>query len=161
MASDQGVEALGAVELGPEVVHLALERATLRGLTHQGEDLIHVEGLGDVVVGAPLDGLDGRAHILDRRDDDDGDTVVESQDLGEKGRPGRPRHAHVEQDHVHPSRAKHLESLDALVGLEDLELALENDAEGFANALLVVDDERHGSWTGSVGAHGFRACPGP
>jgi hypothetical protein len=144
-------------------MHLALECPVLRGLPHEGQDLVHVEGLGHIVVGAALDGLDSRAHVLDRRDDDHGDAVVEGQDLGQKCRAGGTRHAHVEEDHVHPAGPQNLEPPGALGGLEDLELFLEDHAEGLADARLVVDHEHDGLGTGGLGidSHGARACPGP
>ena len=97
VASDQRIEAVGPIELGAEAMHLALEHPPLRRLSHEGEDLVHVEGLGHVVVGTALDRLHGRPHVLDRGDDDHGDALVEGEDLGKEGRPGRPRHrAHRE-----------------------------------------------------------------
>ena len=100
MAADERVEAVRAVELGAKVADLALEDALGRGLAHQGQHVVHVEGLGDVIVGPALDRLHRGAHILDGGDDDHGHGIVEGQDLGEEGGTGRARHADIEEDDV-------------------------------------------------------------
>ncbi len=157
---DERIEAVGAIELGAEVMYLALEHPALRRLPHEGEDLVHVEGLGHVVVGAALDRFHGRPHIFDRGDDDHGDALVESEDLREEGRSGRPRHPHVEEHHVHPAPAQHLDPIGTLLRLEHFELTVEDEPKGLAHTELVVDDERDGARPGWIasGVHGLRAC---
>ena len=106
MPPDQLVEAVGPRELAPEVVQLALHPALLGGLAHQAQDLVHVEGLGQVVVGARLHGVHRHAQVGIRGDQDHRDRVVDGQDLRQHPGAGLAGHPHVEQGHVDPAGAQ-------------------------------------------------------
>ena len=125
----------------PEVEHLALEGALVEGPANQQLDVLDVEGLGDVVVGAALDGLDGGADLVDGGGEHDHDRRVERLDAAQHVDAGLARHPLVEHHHVDLVPAQDLERLLAVLRLEHGALILEKDAEGRAHALLVVDDQ--------------------
>ncbi len=72
---------------------------------------------------------------------DDRDGLVDGENARQHGGPGLARQPNVEQGHVDPARADDLEGRRAVRGLEHLELVLEDDAQGLADARLIVDDQ--------------------
>ena len=154
MPADQRVEAVGAIQLGPEVAHLTLEHPLLRRLPHEEVELINVEGLDDVVVRAGLDGVHRGAHVRNRRHQDHRDGVVQGQDLGQHYRAALAGQPHVEHGHVDAVRAHQLEPGGAVLRLEHLEVALEDLAQRLAHPRLVVDHEHDGM--GPVDVRGIR-----
>ena len=145
MAPHQLVEAVRAVELGPQVVELALLAALLGRLAHEALQLVHVEGLGQVVVGARLHGVDRHAQVRIGGDEDDRDRLVDGQDLGQHPRAGLAGHPYVQQRHVDPAGAEDRQRGGAVGRFQHLELALEDQPQRFADARLVVDREHHRS----------------
>src|SRR3990172_3611095 len=80
VAPHQVLEAVLPRHLGAEVHDLLHELLLLEHALDQGQDLVDVQGLGDVVKGPQLDGLDRRLERLDRRDHDDVGLVVQLLD---------------------------------------------------------------------------------
>ena len=145
MAAHELVEAVGAIELGAQVPQLALEPALPGRLADQIQDLVHVPGLGQVVVRARLHGVHRHAQVRIRGDQDDRNGLVDREDSGQHLRPGFAGHPHVEQRHVHPARAEDRERGGAVGGLQHLELVLQNEVQRLPHARLVVDGEHDGS----------------
>jgi hypothetical protein len=137
------VEAVGAVELGAQVAQLPLHPALPGRLADQGQDLVHVPGLGQVVVRARLHGVHRHAQVRVGGDQDDRDGLVDAQDPGQDLRPGLARHADVEQCHVHPARGEDREGGGPVGRLQHLELILQDELQRFPYARLVVDGEHH------------------
>ena len=151
-----------------EVAHLAdqrRQRAPRRvgALPSPGErplgrllELARRERLHQVVHGAeahgPLDGVErgvGRDHHdLHRR--------VDRLDALEKLDAVHPRHLHVHEDHVRSETRQDCQHLLAAAGGEDLVARLEDHADGFTRAFLVVDHQY--ARIGHAGLHGGSDC---
>ena len=71
-----------------------------QGLLGDERNLIELEGLGDVVVGALGHGGDRRLDVLDRRDHDDHHVLVQALDFLEQVQAGLPRHADIGHEQV-------------------------------------------------------------
>ncbi len=143
MAAHELVEAVRAVHLRPQIVELAVLAALLRRLADQRQDLLHVERLRQVVVGARLHGVDRHAQVGIGGDEDDRDGVVDGQDLRQHARSGLAGHADVQERHVHPPGREDGQGGGAVGRLQHLELALEDQSQRLADARLVVDGEHH------------------
>src|SRR3989442_6998512 len=61
----------GAGQRRAEIEHLALERPLLESALGEHEDIVHLEGLGQVVVGPALERLDGGPELAHGGGDDD------------------------------------------------------------------------------------------
>jgi hypothetical protein len=165
MAAHQRVEAVRAVELGAKIADLALEDALLGGLLDEEQELVHVEGLDDVVVGARLDRVHRGAHVGHRGHEDDRDGVVEGEEPGQHRRPVLAGQAYVEHGHVHAARAHEAEPGGTVLGLQHLEITPEDLPQGLADPGLVVDHEDDGERAIDVsgiglGGHGVQGLPG-
>src|SRR5438552_3180421 len=138
--------------------HLALERSLLQRPLGEQQDVVHVEGLGEVVVRAPLERLDRHPHLADGRDQDDDRGRIHGQDAWQHLDPGLSRHALVEHDEVDFLGAEQVERRGAVLRLEDVARSLEDHPDRRADPLLVVDDE-HGAPARELGRlvdHGWR-----
>ena len=74
--TDQELALAPLGDLGAQHHHLAVEILALAGVAHERSQLVVVEGLGDVVVGAVLHRLHGGLDLVDRRDHDALDEAV-------------------------------------------------------------------------------------
>ena len=75
-AGDEVADAVLVGDLRRQRLDLAAEVLLLAGVAHQRAQRVVLEVLGDEVVGALLDRLDGGLDLADRRDDDDLDARV-------------------------------------------------------------------------------------
>ncbi len=144
VAAHQLVEAMRAVQLRAQVTHLALKHPLVRRLPHQGQDLLHIEGLHDVVVRAGLDALHRIPHLGHRGDQDHRNVLVEREDARQHRGAALARHAHVQQRDVDAPGAEDLETGRAVHRLQDLEILLENDVQRLPNTQVIIDDEGDG-----------------
>ena len=103
--------------LGGRRVGLALVQAFLDGAADQVDRLGHVEGLGQVVEGAALEGADGAVEIGVRRHDDDRQVAVLGLDLLEQVDPRAARHADVGDQHLRRSSSSAARTSRELVKL--------------------------------------------
>ena len=87
-------------DLRAERDHLSIEILPLAGVPHQRAQLVVIEILGDVVVGAVLHRLDGGLDLVDRRDHDALDQVVVLPDDPQHVEAADAGQPHVEQDQV-------------------------------------------------------------
>ena len=140
--ADDGAIALAVPQLAAQAPVLAREQLLLERLLDDDADLVDLEGLGDVVVGAFLHRADRRLGAREGGDHDD-------------DRLGRDLVRRAQQ--IEPRAARHLDVRDHDVELVFLEmgargveipgrddvvaLAAEEDLEEFLHAALVVDDE--------------------
>jgi hypothetical protein len=163
MAADQTLEPRAgrrvrglARQRRAQVEDFTLEGALLERALREQQDLVHVERLGEVVPGAPLEGLDRGAHLAHRGDDDDDRRRVGGLHAREHVDARLARHALVEHHEVHVVGAEDLERRRPVLGLEDVAGLLEDRPHRRAHAVLVVHDE-HGPAAhplGRVGDHG-------
>ncbi|MEZ4427957.1 MAG: hypothetical protein R3A51_09760 [Nannocystaceae bacterium] len=118
------------------------ERVTIEALADGRDDRGALERLGDEVVGAELHGRD---RVLDGAvggHDDDLDLGGDGLGRLEQILARHARHAQVGDHHVHRVVAEDLEGrLPARRGADLQPLLLQHLAEGFEDALLVVNDE--------------------
>ncbi len=132
---------LGADRL-PKLQVLAPQRLALLGLLEHEEDLVGLERLRDVVVGAGLHRLEGE---VDRAVGAHHDHHCERRlrlERGEQVEPAHLRHAHVGQDHVRTERLHALERLFTGAGRLDLVTGTpEKRAQHQPEVFLVVDDQ--------------------
>src|SRR6476659_7242775 len=145
-----------ALEIDLDVVELedARARARARGAAQDRADscgeLVRVEGLGDVIVGAQVEALRlvGRRSLRREQDDRDGTPfpqLAHDLDAVEVG------HDDVEQDDVRPDLLSLLQSLFAAIGRDDPEALLtEGDGYELRDPRLVVCDEDEGLGTQPV-----------
>jgi hypothetical protein len=143
VAAHEGLEALPPVELRAEVLDLGLQAAVLHGGAGEAEDLVHLEGLHDVVERALLHALDGRPHVGQRGHQDHRERLVHGQQARQHDGSRLAGKPHVEEDHVDPPRAEHVQRGRALLDAQHLELEAEDLADRVLDGGLVVDDERH------------------
>ena len=78
--ADDLVEIMPPGQLGAEERDLALERPPFERPTREGQELVLLEGLGQVIEGAELHGRHGRSHRLHGRDEDHLDPFVRSEE---------------------------------------------------------------------------------
>ena len=150
----------------PDLLEAGLERGDLLGqaLRHertlgQEERLVEVEGLGKIIVGALLHGLDGRLDGTVGGHDDDLGVGALGADVPEEREAVHARHAYVEQNEVEGLRFRFAKGARAVLDRGDLvagpaEALLEHPAE----TVFVVGDEdasfSHGCHS-TVGLSGF------
>ena len=170
-AAHQLVGVLLARQLGPEVDDLAAECPLLQRPADERQDLVFLEGLGDVVERPELHRRHRRAHRLDRGDEDDLHVLVEGLQLSEHVDAVRVGQPDVEEDDVHLGRAERLQRPGAVGGLEHLVVVVQDQAEGLAQPGVVVHDQDDGAnaavslggveshLAGPRGADGRTLCP--
>ena len=134
--------ALGLVgDLRRQRQHLAVQILPLAGVPHERPQLVVIEILGDVVVGAVLHRLHGRLDLVDGGDHDDFDEAVvlldDPQDL-EAADAGQPD---VEQHQVDVLAVQDGQRGFAARDAQHAVLALEDRGQRVPHPLVVVDDE--------------------
>ena len=142
--ADQLVEVVLPRQLRAEERHFALQRALLERAPHQREQIVLVEGLGQVVEGAQLHRVDGGADGLDRGDQDHLDAVVHGFDALEHFDAVHLGKADVEKHEVHRAGAEPVERLLAVGGLEQVVLVLQDEPERLADSGIVIHDQDDG-----------------
>ncbi len=141
LAHDLGEAGL-VLERAPQVAVLVLEPPLLQPVAQDVQHLFVLEGLGDVVEGALLHGLDGRLHGGESGDHQDDEVGIDLFQLLE-----HVQAAQLRQHDVHDGRLVGLlfrqgQSLDAVVSEGDaVARFLEQALQDVAHHLLVVDDE--------------------
>jgi len=87
-----------AAEVARGFPHASLEHRVVFAALHEelpplqralggDEDRLHVDGLGDEIVGSALEALDGRLDVARARDDDDGASLSRVRARRRKSRP--------------------------------------------------------------------------
>ena len=146
---DEAFESALAPELRPELAVLVLEPLALERVGDRQLDLVELEGLGDVVVGAQLHGLDRRFGRRERgHHEDHGAGRVLLRGAQDGDAVDLP-HAQVGDDEVERFALDDLHGLLAALGDRDLVTGLpQHDREELSHAPFVVDDKypgvRHG-----------------
>src|SRR5690606_2455518 len=141
LRDDLAVAALDA-DLVAQAADLAAQRLPLLGLLEREHELVGAEGLGQVVVGARLHGLDRElGAAVGGHDDDQAVALLRAVAL-EELEARQPRHADVAQDDVGPELLRASEAFLPVAGGVDLvSLAREDEGHRLAKPGLVVDDE--------------------
>ena len=160
--------ALGLVgDLRRQRQHLPVQILPLARVAHERSQLVVVEILGDVVVGAVLHRLHGGLDLVDRRDHDDFDEAVVLLDDAEHFEAADAGQADVEQHEVDVFAVEHGQRRLAARDPQHAVLALEDRGQRVPHPLVVVDDEDGssacGSWswvkTARTGGHCVRRRP--
>ena len=139
--ADDAVEAVGLRLARAQRADLAAQLRRFERLGHQQRDLVHVERLVGVMVGAVLHRLDGVVDARIRGQQDDERVRVGLLDLLEDREAVGVRKAEVEQDEVHAFPMT-FDRLPGGLGLEDAVPFLGQPiGERPADQLLVVNDE--------------------
>ena len=131
----------GAGQRRAEIEHLTLERPLLESALGEHEDIVHLEGLGQVVVGPALERLDGGPELAHGGGDDDDRRRIGGLDAREDVDPRLAGHPLVEHDQVDLVSLQDLEGLSAVRGFQDVAGLFEDRADRGAHAFLVVHDE--------------------
>ena len=154
----------GLAKLGGGGRRFALARVR-QGALHQGDGFIDIEGLGQVLKGSALVGLDGAVQVGVRRHDDDRHLRAVRAHMGQQLQAIHARHADIGEDDAGLAGGAHLRQLfehgigaveqaggDACLG----QCLVQNPADGG----VVVDDPDlvTGGGGGAGGGHGGR-CP--
>jgi hypothetical protein len=127
---------------------LTTQRFTFFGLAKREDDLVGLEGLADVVVGARLHRVDGQVDVAVRTHHDDRRRVLLRDERRKEIHAPHPRHANVGQDDVGVERVQRGERGFSTVGdLHLVAVLLQQRTEHEADIFLVVDDEH--------AAHGY------
>ena len=121
--------------------HLAVEILALAGVAHQRAQLVVVEILGDVVIGAVLHRLHGGLDVVERRDHDDLDQAVVLLDDAQHFEAADAGQADVEQDEVDVFAVEDGKRRFAAHHPQHAELALEDRGQRVPHPLVVVDDQ--------------------
>ena len=133
---------LGLVgDLRRERQHLPVQVLPLARVADERAQLVVVEVLGDVVIGAVLHRLHGRLDLADGRDHDDFDERVVLPDDAQDLEAADPRQAHVEQNQIDVFAIQDREGGFATGHAEHVVVTLQDRRQRVAHALVVVDDE--------------------
>jgi hypothetical protein len=127
--------------------HLPVEVLALAGIADERSQLVVVEVLGDVVVGAVLHRLDRGLDLVDRRDHDALDEVVVLLDDAEDVEAADPGQPDVEEDQVDVFVLEQAERGLAARHRDHLVVTLQDRGDGVAHALIVITDEDRLGWT--------------
>ena len=138
----EGAELPHLLEPGLEVLDFLGQALHQKRPLGEQEQFVHVEGLGEVIVGAPLHRLDGGLHGAVGRHDDHLGVGPRLSDFPEEGEAVHARHPNVEEDQVEGLAAGLLEGGlpvlhrdDAIAGL--LQALFQDPAQ----AVFVVGDQ--------------------
>ena len=145
MPTDDLVEVVRARQLGAQECDLALERPALEGASRKRQELVLLEGLGQIVEGAELHGGHCGAHGLHGGDEDHLDALVERLDALEHLDTVHPGQSDVEQDEVDRGGPDDVERAGAVGHVDDFVVVLEDQPKRLPNAWVVIDDEDDGA----------------
>ena len=134
--------ALGLIgDLRRQRQHLAIQILPLARVPHERAQLVVIEVLRDVVVGAVLHRLHGGLDLVDRRDHDDFDEAVVLLDDPQDLEAADARQPDVEQHQVDVFAVQDRQRRLAARDPQHAVLALEDGRQRVPHALVVVDDE--------------------
>ena len=126
----------------PERAVFVHQPAPLHRVADDDQHFLVLERLGDVVEGAALHRRDRALDRGIRRDDDDGQILVDPLQLVERRDAVEARHHDVDDGGVERNGPRQLETLRAGRGQPDLvALAREQRLENLTHDFLVIDDE--------------------
>ncbi len=120
---------------------LPVQILALAGVAHQRTQLVVIEVLGDVVVGAVLHRLDGGLDLVDGRDHDALDEAVVLLDDPQHVEAADAGQAHVEQDQVDVFLAQEHEGGLAARHRQHAVIPLQDRRQRVAHPLVVVADQ--------------------
>src|SRR5687768_2121147 len=127
-------------------------RAPAQQRAHAGQQLLSLERLDQVVVGADVQALDARLERVARGQHEDRDLVAVVAQAPRDVDPVEPGEAEVEHDQVGQEGVRLLEPLDAVAGQLDLvALHAQRALQDLGDLLVVLDDE-DADWAGG-GVH--------
>ena len=133
---------------------LVLQALAIQAALHDVDDLLDLERLEDVVVGALLHRLDRGLDRAEAGHDDRQDRDALLGDLLDQLEAAHVGHLQIGDDQVVAARCSSSQRRDAVLdGVDDVALHAEEVGEDLADHLLVVDDQDAGR-LGS--AHGLR-----
>ncbi len=139
---DQAIELGMFIELGTQPCVVAHDVAKLQSLGHGDVQLVDIEGLGNVVVGAVTHGLHGIFHGAVGRHHDHRQLRVAHLDLGQQLRAVHAGHAPVADHQVDVLLLQHLERMQAIAGDKHLDMVLaQGRRQQIAELGLVVDHQ--------------------
>ena len=134
--------ALGLIgDLGRQRQHLPVQVLPLAGVADERPELVVVEILGDVVIGAVLHRLHGRLDLVDGRDHDDLDEAVVFLDDAKHLEAADAGQPDIEQNQVDVLAIQNGQSRLSAATREHAVLPLQNRGQRVAHPLVVVDDE--------------------
>ena len=139
--SDDISQMVAPTDLGAQRIDLPLEFRCMRGIAQQNAQLLDLEWLLDIVVGAQLDGFDGRLYRPGRGDHDHRNFGVGCMQPFEGLQPVNAGHHHIQQDGVGALQFCRLEPFLSGSSNGDVKIVLEEEPQGLADPFLVVDDE--------------------
>src|SRR5581483_176896 len=156
---------LAAADVDPDVADcqdagcfVRLLRAPQDG-ADAGDELLRVERLGEVVVGAEVEAGDLVLVLAFGGEHDDGRLSVALAEPARDLHAVDLRHHQVEHDQVGVDGADLLERLAAVVGRLDLvALGAQVELHQLDDVALVVDDEHGGSGADALAVHGYAIC---
>ena len=128
-------------DLGAERDHLPVQILPLAGVADERSELVVVEVLGDVVVGAVLHRLHGGLDLVDRRDHDALDEAVVLLDDPQHVEAADARQPHVQQEQVDVLVLQQAQRRLAARHAQDLVVPLQDRGQRIAHALIVVADQ--------------------
>ena len=147
--ADHVAERVAELDLAPQALVLPAEPPLLQGLAHHQLQLVDLEGLDQVVVGAFLQGLDRGLGGGEGGDDHHRHRLAELLEAPQHLEPVHAGHLEVDEGEVGGRLGHGLERLGAGRRGDHLEaVPAERDRQELAEALVVVDDEDaldHGS----------------
>jgi hypothetical protein len=124
----------------------------LEAALHDADDLLHLEGLEDVVVGAALHRVDRGLDGAEAGHDDGEGVGRDGADRLEQLDAAHPRHLQVADDEVVVGVAQLSQRRrPVLGGANDVALHAEEVGQDVPDELLVVDDEDAGAFVGGLG----------
>jgi hypothetical protein len=141
--SHELVEVALALELRSEVDDLAIEGAPLEGAPDQGQDLVLVERLGQVVERPELHGGHRRADGLNGGHQDHFHVLVDRLDPLQDLDAVHAGEADIQEDQVHRRALDALDRLRSVLRLDELVLLLQDQPERLADPRVVVHDQDH------------------
>jgi hypothetical protein len=131
-----------ALHLTPEELVRAAQPLTFACLADREQDLRGGEGLGEVVVRAPLHGLDGEVCGAERGHHDHGGVGQAAHELWQELDAVHARHAQIAEHHVHGALRELSERLVGVLGTHHLvALGGQDELQALPQAGVVVHDE--------------------
>ena len=143
MLADDLVEVVRSRQLGAEERDLSLERPPLERPARERQELVLLEGLGQVVESAELHGGHGGPDRLHRRDQDHLDAFVNGLHPLEDLDPVHSGEPDVEQHEVHRRGPDEFERAGTVGDVDDVVVVLEDQSKRLPDTRVVVDDENH------------------
>lgn len=116
------------------------------GEANGGANRGNFERFIEVIAGAESEGLAGGFDGFKGREENDFDGGVDGFDFFEGLYPGHPEHHNIENHDIDGLGFDEFDGVEAVGCEEDVVIVFEDDAEGLAGPVLIVDDEESGFW---------------